>query len=475
MPRVRTLLRYGAYQVGFSLVGLAVFLRATFGELTVDQVLWHVRYADKAAQLSEVFLVEAAVHALLVPLVLAVLATVVHGMAAPRLAPWQRRGARALPALLAGWGLGAFALQVSAFSHAAAYFEPDLFARHYVAPAQVALEQPRQRRNLVVIYAESLEKGYGDAAVFGKDLLAPLHAAGGHSYASYRPVAGATWTIAGMVATQCGVPLKVYAESDVQARETGKTFLRNATCLGDVLRARGYRNVFLGGAPLSFAGKGRFLRDHGYDELWGREEWERAGVPRRDFNAWGLYDGPLFDRARAQLERLHAAGQPFNLTLLTLDTHNPNGFLSPDCRRRGHGDFEGIVSCGAAQIAEFIAFARDRGYLRDTAIVVLGDHLAVPNPLYEQLERTGDARGMYNLFVGDGLPAPATTRLLPFDLFPTLVEIAGVDVPGDRLALGRSAVGPRGEERPAQVEKELASLGNRASAAYDRLWSGAPD
>ena len=82
---------------------------------------------------------------------------------------------------------------------------------------------------------------------------------------------------------------------------------------------------------------------------------------------------------------------------------------------------------------------------------------------------------MYNLFVGDGLPAPATARLLPFDLFPTLVEIAGLDVPGDRLALGRSAVGPKAEERQPQVEKELASLGNRASAAYDRLWSGAPD
>lgn len=241
-----------------------------------------------------------------------------------------------------------------------------------------------------------------------------------------------------------------------------------------MLRAQGYRNVFLGGAPLSFAGKGRFLRDHGYEETWGREEWERAGVKPGELNAWGMYDSALFERARAALDRLHAGKQPFNLTLLTLDTHQPFGFLSNSCRQRGAANFQGIVSCASQQIAEFIAFAQARGYLEDTTIVVIGDHLAYPNPIYDRLQKAGDRRGMFNLFIGRDLPKANTAELLPFDLFPTLLELVGVRVNGDRLGLGYSAVGEPEAVRPQGWTERWSKVVVRSSARYDQLWRGAP-
>lgn len=478
MPRaLRPALRFAAYLAAFCGLGLAYWLRQTFGDVTMDQALWHLRYADQAAfMLSQVFFVECAVQVLLVPALLATVATLLHSWAAPRLAGWQRKTLRAAPAAIGAGALAALALQFSLASYAAAYLEPDRFAREYVEPRSVALEQ-RQRRNLVLIYAESLEATYGDRKLFGRDLLAPLHHAGGHSYARYQPAAGATWTIAGMVATQCGVPLKVYVQADIRAEGHGKAFLAGATCLGDVLQAHGYRNVFLGGAPLSFSGKGRFLRDHGYAEAWGREEWERAGARPDELQAWGMFDDALFARARKRLVELHAAGQPFNLTMLTLDTHNPFGFLSPGCRKRGAADFEGIVACGAQQIAEFIEFARKRGYLADTAIVVIGDHMAVPNPVVRKLEQAGDRRSIFNLFVGEGLPPPNTAEFLPFDLYPTLVELAGIRVPGDRLALGYSAVGTKEAQKPAVRERDWSLAVVRGSPRYDALWQpvGATD
>jgi phosphoglycerol transferase len=359
-------------------------------------------------------------------------------------------------------------LQFSVFSYAAAYLGPDHFARDYVDPATVAL-QAGQRRNLVLIYAESLEASYGDATLFGQDLLAPLRELGGRSYPWYRPATGATWTMAGIVATQCGVPLKVYAERDLRPRAGGKTFLPGATCLGDLLRAQGYRNVFLGGVSLDFAGKGRFLRDHGYDEAWGWDEWQGAGAKKEDANAWGLWDSALFERATTTLDRLHAAGQPFNLTLLTLDTHNPNGLLSPACRRAGARDFEGIVACSARQIAAFVRHARDRGYLRDTTVVVIGDHLAVPNPVYETLLRSG-RRGIFNLVAGENLPSANTGELMPFDWFPTLLELAGTRVAGDRLGLGYSAVGSAEAVPPPDRAQEWSLARVNGSPRYDRLW-----
>jgi phosphoglycerol transferase len=466
----RPALRFCAYLAAFCGLGLAYWLRQTFGDVTMEQALWHLRYADQAAfMLSQVFFVECAVQVLLVPALLATGATLLHSWAAPRLAGWRRKALRAAPAAIGAGALGALALQFSLASYAAAYLAPDRFAHEYVEPRSVALEQ-QQRRNLVLVYAESLEATYGDATLFGRDLLAPLHRAGGHSYARYQEAAGATWTIAGMVATQCGVPLKVYAQADLRAEGPGKAFLAGATCLGDVLQAHGYRNVFLGGAPLSFSGKGRFLKDHGYQEAWGREEWVRAGARPGELQAWGLYDDALFARARKRLAELHAAGQPFNLTLLTLDTHNPFGFMSSTCRERGATGFEGIVSCSARQIADLIAFARERGYLEDTAVVVVGDHLAVPNPVWGQLEAAGERRSIFNLFVGKDLPPPNTTEFLPFDLFPTLLELAGIRVPGDRLALGYSAVGTREAQRPAAPDRDWSLAVVRGSPRYDALW-----
>ncbi|HEY0825547.1 MAG TPA: sulfatase-like hydrolase/transferase [Ramlibacter sp.] len=469
LPRSRSLARWGAYQLAFSTIGLASWIPRTFGEVTMEQALWHLLYADGAAiMLSEIFYVEFALQVLLVPLMFAVPAALLHGRLALRLAGWRRVGLRAAPGVAGLAATGALALQFSAFSYAAAYLEPDRFAQKFVEPRQVGL-LAEHRRNLILIYAESLETGYQDAALFGRDLLAATRRLQGHSYGWYRPAAGATWTIAGMVATQCGVPLRVYAQRDVRAGAEGRAFLPGATCLGDILAAHGYRNVFLGGAPLSFAGKGRFLQDHGYGETWGREEWARAGMRRNGFNAWGTFDSALFEQAKLRLAQLHASGQPFNMTLLTLDTHNPFGFLSEECRKRGATGFDGIVSCSAEQITEFVEFARDRGYLDNTVVVVIGDHLAVPNPLYDKLMQA-PRRGMFNLFVGERLPQPNTDEILPFDLFPTLVELAGIRVPGDRLGLGYSAVGDKDVERPANRAEEWSLAAVRGSPQYDRLW-----
>jgi phosphoglycerol transferase len=281
---------------------------------------------------------------------------------------------------------------------------------------------------------------------------------------------GATWTMAAMVATQCGVPLKVYSEAPVRARPDRKSFLPGATCLGDVLQAHGWRNVFLGGAPLSFAGKGTFLRDHGYVDTRGRDEWEHAGVKPAELNEWGLVDSALFERAHATLRTLQAGRQPFNLTLLTIDTHNPNGFQSAYCRAEGARDFQGIVGCSALQIANFIAQARQAGELKDTVVVVLGDHLAFPNPAWERLQQAGDTRRMFDLFVGDDLPRPNTTELLPFDLFPSLLTLLGLPPEGQRLALGYSAFGPAPATRPQHRAAAWSLAATRGSATYDRLW-----
>ena len=471
--------RFLAYFAGFFAAALALWVNRSFGSPTIEQILYHLHFAEGAAvEMSEIFVSTFLVEVLAAALALAGIASVLHGLVAQGRGPSRTRGARAVPLLVVGGGLSMLLLQFSAFSWAAAHFEEDHFAQSYRAPVASALQEER-RRNLILIYVESLEESYSEPALFGADLLAPLRTVGGQSLPAYHAAPGATWTIAAIVATQCGIPLTIYDDAERQEGE-GRSFLPGATCLGDLLQARGYRNVFMGGAPLSFSGKGRFLRDHGYQERWGKEEWLAAGArppgtPDPEMGGWGMYDDALLARARERLVALRAAGQPFNLTLLTLDTHNPHGYLSPRCRRDAGSDeadaFRAIVGCTSTQLAEFVRYVREQGWLEDTTLVIVGDHPAVGNPVDAKLRNVADRR-VFNLFLGAPRFPERVQPLMSFDMFPTLLEATGMRAAEGRLGLGRSAWTPDTAASAWVQRPNMPALAG--SAAYRQLWSGNP-
>ncbi|MBV7538915.1 sulfatase-like hydrolase/transferase [Duganella sp. sic0402] len=363
---------------------------------------------------------------------------------------------------------------VSAFKYVTADFGPDYFGANYVRPEAVTIEA-EQPKNLVLIYVESLEQSYSNSAVFGRDLLAPLTDLRGASFRSYEQVAGTGWTIAAIVATQCGVPLERVTIFDGNTQgQMMDSFLKNAVCLTDLLAQRGYRNVFMGGAATAFAGKDKFLGQHHYHEVYGREEWLKSGVSREDMNGWGLYDADLFARAKAKLRELSASRQKFNLTLLTVDMHEPKGHLSAACAQRGFKGFDGVVSCTAAEVADFVRYAQDNGYLEDTNIVILGDHLSRKNPLTHQLSKLS-GRTIFNSFISKQAPQPNRAQLLHFDMLPTILEFSGYAVPNGRMALGYSAFNQHPIQPPKDRMAEMdQSLMNR-SPEYMALWSDPDD
>jgi phosphoglycerol transferase len=365
-------------------------------------------------------------------------------------------------------GVTVVVLKLSVVSWIGYKLGPDHFASEYVDPVTVPL-RPVHLKNLLLVYVESLEDSYGDAEVWGRDLLAPMRELGGVSFMNYRTTPGSSWTIAALVATQCGVPLR-FVQTDLKERGPElRTFLPGAVCLGDILHRYGYRNVFMKGAPLSFAGNKQFLHDHHFHSSYGRNEWLKEGIAPESFNEWGLYDDELLNRARRKLVELHASRQPFNLTVLTLDTHNPFGYRSPTCRARGVKDFPDIVECTTFQVAQLVKFASDSGYLKDTQIVVIGDHLAKSNPVSDTLQTFPDRR-IFNQFISDGMPQPNTENIMPFDLFPSILQLLGIEVPGDRLGLGYTAFGPQAIPRPLSRKAGLGFPSLSGSKGYERLW-----
>lgn len=357
--------------------------------------------------------------------------------------------------LLLGAGLLLDRVQLWPYLEAARY--DGSVAGYYVAGQTLPPPVDPPSTNLILIYLESFEQAYESPAIMGEDLLAPLTEATDDwmRWETLEQQPGTGWTIAGIVGSQCGIPLKNEAldggSVDKNALgEAEERFLPGAVCLGDVLEQHGYRSVFLGGADAGFAGKGKFLQQHGYDEVLDRPDWVQRG--ETDFNAWGLSDHRLLANARLELDELRAQDRPYNLTLLTVDSHEP-GLVGPACEQGDDGPVRAAVRCTADEVGAFLTEIERDGVLDDTAVVVMGDHLAMVGATSELADELRDApRGVFHRMTTPLDVEPQPGSIDHFSILPTTLELLGVEVPGGRLGLGRSAVAPAEGRPPAPVD-----------------------
>jgi phosphoglycerol transferase len=483
---LQVLARIGLSFLGLFLIGTSTWSNTTFGDVSFEQFIYHLRFGASGLLQTDAHTIHRFfVTALELPLLaaigtaaLTVFAECRRSPAAAAVRTLPERGravARRLHLLAVAGGLVFFLVTFDFGSYVGSFFGPDVFAANYVPPARVPLIPNGKGKSLVIIYVESLESTYQDSSRFGRDLIAPLTRLQRRytAFDSYPQMGGAHWTIAGIVATQCGVPLKVSLLPDPDAARLHlRSYLPHATCLGDVLRARGFENVFMNGPDLDFADLGTFLKDHGYTRRYGAREWIQAGEDASNMREWGLRDDRLLAHARTELTQLVATGKPFNLTILTVDTHGPEGLMSQTCRHRGAHDFSGIVTCSAQQVADFVQFIADKGWLDRINVVVQGDHIAMENPIHDALE-TSSKRTIFNLIATDPVEKLVADGITHFDMFPTLLELAGFRAEGGRLGLGYCMLSRCGTPAPPPERLRTFKEGilNR-SPVYEMLWTG---
>jgi len=262
------------------------------------------------------------------------------------------------------------------------------FIQHYRNPALEAVAD--EHLNFIFIYAESFERTYFDESLF-PGLIRDLRTLEneGTSFTKIRTVEGTGFTMGGIVASQCGIPL--FAPSSANSMSGMDTFLPRAVGLSNLLHRQGYYLSFMGGAPLAFAGKGKFLASHQFDEMQG---WEtlQARLPDPAYrNAWGLYDDTLFDLAYEKVLKLSAQKEHFGLFLLTSDTHHPEGHRSKSVSDVSYGDgtnpMLNSVAASDRLIARFIRQVQASPAGPRTVIVLASDHIAMMNSAWTTLMR----------------------------------------------------------------------------------------
>lgn len=308
---------------------------------------------------------------------------------------------------------------------------PDLLAELLAQQHDDAGIQAVRPRSFVYVYMESLDQVFFDQNRFPGLMprLGELMNAGA-SIAGLRQAPLTGWTMAGLVSTQCGVPLARAATSD----HTGKVL-----CAGDVLKAHGYELSFMGGAELTFAGKGNFFRLHGFSDVLGGPELDAlAGRPLSRFK-WGVYDDDLFQLAWQRLDGLANQGKRFGLMLLTVDTHPPAGHETPACQSITYGDGRNkmlnAVHCADHLVAQFLERIRADPRMKDVVVILGSDHLMMANEGGVAIDE--ENRRNTFVFFNPAFPLSSTDRpATMLDIAPTMLHILGFNVKA--LGFGRN-------------------------------------
>ena len=325
--------------------------------------------------------------------------------------------------------------------------ESDFIQEHYVEPNHTVLRFPEKNRNLIYIFLESIESTYADPLAGGQitDCYIPelqklaednINFSNTTGLGGALSYPGTTWTAAAMIAQTSGTIVKVSLTADAYGAED--TFLPGVTSLGEILAQQGYQQVLLVGSNAVFHGRKTFFEEHGNYTILDTEALKADGRLEKDYEEWwGFEDAKLFAYAKEELLRLAAEEKPFNLTMLTADTHFPDGYKCEQCEDVYESQYANVLACSSRQVARFIAWVQEQPFYENTTIVISGDHLTMDADFMDDID-PDYIRTVYNCFI-NAVSEPIREKerqFGTFDLFPTTLAALGVEIEGDRLALG---------------------------------------
>lgn len=164
---------------------------------------------------------------------------------------------------------------------------------------------------------------------------------------------------------------------------------------------------------------------------------EQGWIPEDYKVWWGYEDQKLFSYAKEELQNLSAGSEPFNLTLLTVDTHFEDGYPCEICPTTyGDNQYANVMACSSKQVNEFVKWIQQQDFYENTTIVISGDHPTMDSDFCEDVDEDY-TRKVYTTYINAEEDALSSRRVYTtFDNFPTTLGALGVQIEGDRLGLG---------------------------------------
>ncbi|MCI9076291.1 MAG: sulfatase-like hydrolase/transferase [Dorea sp.] len=341
--------------------------------------------------------------------------------------------------------------------------DSDFIEKYYVNPRDTEIAFPEQKRNLIYIFLESMEVTYADKTLggaFNDNIIPELTAIakenedfsgedtesinGGYS------LNGSTWTMGAIFSQTAGIPLNISIGRNNM--DTQDTFFDGIITLGDILESAGYSQSFMIGSDAEFGGRELYFKKHGNFDIFDYSYAEGGGLIPEGYRVWwGYEDERLFSFAKQRILEMAEGEQPFNFTMLTVDTHFEDGWLCGRCPDTyGEDQYANVMACSSAQVAEFLRWIQSQDFYENTTVVICGDHPTMDSDFCENVEESYD-RKVYTAFINSVAEKRQTQSRIysTFDMFPTTLAAMGVEISGDRLGLGTNLF----SDRPTRTEE----------------------
>ena len=164
---------------------------------------------------------------------------------------------------------------------------------------------------------------------------------------------------------------------------------------------------------------------------------EEGKIPEDYYVFWGYEDEKLFEYAKEEVLELASQGEPFNFTLLTVDTHFEDGYVCELCGDEYEDQYANVIACSSSQISEFVSWLQEQDFYEDTTVVINGDHPTMDSDFCEDVSDDYTRRTYTAILNSSAETVRDEARdYTTLDLFPTTLAALGCTIEGDRLGLG---------------------------------------
>lgn len=332
----------------------------------------------------------------------------------------------------------------------------DFYAKNYISPDSRHIVFPEKKRNLVIVFMESMESTFSSAqegGVFQQNLIPGLtelakenvNFSGNEKLGGGVNLEGTSWTVAGLISKMGAVP---YFYPFKKVKGGRKICLPDVVTLGDVLDSAGYTQVFSMGSEKQFENRDTFLENHGmtiHDITW----YKAHGYIPKDYQVfWGFEDAKLFEIARKELSELGESGKPFCYGMLTVDTHFPDGYKCPDCPSVFDRQIMNVIRCSDTKITSLVRWMQTQSWYENTTVVILGDHCYLNAPKSNFIDDESivqnpeNQRRFLDVIINPAVKVSESVQknrqFSSFDVLPTVLECLGCKVQDGGIAFGRS-------------------------------------
>ena len=321
----------------------------------------------------------------------------------------------------------------------------DIYETLYKNTNDVKITFPENKKNLILIYLESMESSLmskQNGGAFEESRIPELEtlALENLNFSNTNKLGGAqnltmtAWTLAATVGGTSGTPLLPGIRNGYRKVEK---FMPNVITMGDVLKKEGYNLEVIQGSNINFAGTKKYFSLHGDYNIFDLKEAKRRKLIDEDYYTWwGYEDKKLFEYAKTELTEISKKEEPFAVSIFTMDTHFKDGYLDETCKTPFKDQLSNVYACSSKMTNEFVNWIKEQHFYENTAIILIGDHITMQNEYYDDYPNY--TRTIYNAFINtEQIPINMKNReFTSLDLYPTILASLGADIEGEQLGFG---------------------------------------